>query len=213
MNEEIPLLFPDLGEMKPIPVPEVPPDPPKIDPRDTTLPLPFTPLMGAEFSECKRYRWALWRRFLPKGKTILFIGMNPSIADAVQNDPTVTRMEGFAKREGCATILVGNCFPWVSTDPKGLRDCPDLRMDENIAWLVKLRKKADICVLCWGNGDRLKRKNYGDDVIAGLRGLGPLHRLGKPTKHGKCRHPLYLRNDTPLVEIGVKIEDEVVEDF
>lgn len=195
MNSEV--LF-DLGEPKPLPAVELAPEPLKIDPRDTTLPLPFTPLAGAEFSECKRYRWALWRRLLPKGKTILFIGMNPSIASAEIDDPTVTRLMGFAKREGAATIFVANVFAWVSTDPKGLRACPDLRMDENIEWIVKMRRKADLCVVCWGNGDRFKRVDHGTAIMKALRGLGPIHRLGKLTKMGKPRHCLYLRSDSPL---------------
>ena len=64
----------------------------------------------ATFSADGRYR-QLMRRWLgdtfPK-RYIMFIGMNPSTADATVNDPTCAREWTFAQREGFDAMLKAN---------------------------------------------------------------------------------------------------------
>ena len=193
-----PVLF-DVGELMPVVVPVLPPEP-KIVEVDLTEPFPFTPLTGARFSEDKKCRYNLWRRFKEVGRTMLVLGVNPSIAGAVDNDPTVSRLESFAKRDEFALLVVGNLFAYVSTDPEDLKFAHDPIGPENDAWLVKMRKMADVCICAWGNNGRL----FGRDkkVIELLRPLGPLHCFGL-NKTGTPRHPLYLSGKTPIIEFGV----------
>ena len=51
----------------------------------------FPSTQGAYLSECGWYRYLLWRRWQPSAPVVNFIMLNPSTADAVQDDPTVTR--------------------------------------------------------------------------------------------------------------------------
>ena len=53
---------------------------------------------GAWFSTDKRYRWALWRTWNVNKGRVVFIGLNPSTATETEDDPTVRRCIGFARR-------------------------------------------------------------------------------------------------------------------
>ncbi|MGK7951453.1 MAG: DUF1643 domain-containing protein [Xenococcaceae cyanobacterium] len=46
------------------------------------------------------YRYLLWREWNSQSKTVSFIMLNPSRADAEINDPTITRCINFAKSWG-----------------------------------------------------------------------------------------------------------------
>lgn len=57
---------------------------------------------GAELSPCGRYRYRLWRAWATEGRSALIVGLNPSTADATEDDPTIRREVAFAKRWGCS---------------------------------------------------------------------------------------------------------------
>lgn len=166
-------------------------------PDHVTISLPFTPLTGAALDEKRIFRYALWRRFLEKGPTLMFCMLNPSSADELKNDPTITRCEGFARDLGFARLVVGNLFAFRSTDQRNLKWVEDPVGPDNDAWLIKLRKMSQMCICAWGvNGGLLGQDHH---VMVMLRELGPLHCL-KKTKAGKPGHPLYLRADLKPVE-------------
>ena len=62
----------------------------------------------AHFSRCGRYRYALERTFSGAGGdgSVLLVMLNPSTADAEQDDPTIRRCQGFARRLGAERLLV-----------------------------------------------------------------------------------------------------------
>ncbi len=62
----------------------------------------------AEISPCGRYRYRLGRAWGPAPRTMMFVMLNPSTADAYEDDPTIRRCVSFAKREGCTGIDVVN---------------------------------------------------------------------------------------------------------
>jgi hypothetical protein len=76
--------------------------------------------MGAEMSECGEYRYWLSRRLSMGERFVLFVGLNPSTADAMQDDPTIRREVDFARRWGYDWYLKGNVYAYRSTDPKRL---------------------------------------------------------------------------------------------
>jgi hypothetical protein len=49
---------------------------------------------------------------------VVWIGLNPSIADEQQLDPTLRRILGFTKQLGLQRFVMLNLFALVSTDPQ-----------------------------------------------------------------------------------------------
>ena len=45
----------------------------------------------AHFSKNRIYRYALWRTWDESKPKVLFVGLNPSTADEIQDDPTIRR--------------------------------------------------------------------------------------------------------------------------
>ena len=134
-----------------------------------------------------------------------WICLNPSTADAVTDDPSIRRMRGFAKREGCGGICVLNLYAVRSPDPSVLRhhgrfhpDLPDPVGPDNDKWLSILADWAlgEVPVVAaWGaNPIAVSRATAVMKLLAGV----PLACLGV-TATGAPRHPLYVRADAPLI--------------
>lgn len=74
----------------------------------------------ALISECGLYRYWLVRRWDASLPGATFVMLNPSTADATEDDPTIRKCVGFAKRWGCGGVRVVNLFAYRATDPKDL---------------------------------------------------------------------------------------------
>lgn len=145
----------------------------------------------ATFSRCKAYRYTLRRRWQQGGRTALFVLLNPSTADAVQDDPTVRRCAGFAHAWGYAGYAVANIFALRSTDPAALYRHARPVGERNDAAIRELAGEASLIVCAWGNhGEHLSR---GRDVADMLRRDGrSLHCLRMNGSANHPAHPLYL---------------------
>ena len=75
----------------------------------------------ATISEDGLYRYALSRTWEGPIWSLAFIMLNPSTADATEDDPTIRKCIGFAQRNGCNAIEVVNLFAFRATDPNDLR--------------------------------------------------------------------------------------------
>lgn len=140
------------------------------------------------------YRYALRRRW-GDGPTTLFIGLNPSTADHLQDDPTLRRCISFAERWGFEGVAMGNLFALRSTDPKELEKAQDPIGPENDEWLKRLARESDTIVAAWGNGGALlDRGRRIRERFPNLVCLGQT-RLGHP------RHPLYVSGETEPIPL------------
>ena len=146
----------------------------------------------AEFSHCNQYRYTLTRIWNPDKPVVLFIGLNPSTADAVRNDPTVRRCIGFARRWRFGGLIVCNLFGYRSTDPKPLRRLEDPVGPGNDAAIRRACRSAGRIVAAWGIHGRLHGRD--EEVLAMIE--RPFC-LGV-TQAGSPRHPLYLKAGTRL---------------
>ena len=80
---------------------------------------------SAQFSTCKNYRWRLTRHINYSKKELIFIGLNPSLANKDKNDPTLQRLLGFSECWGYGSLVVINLFAIISKSPKDLSFCED----------------------------------------------------------------------------------------
>ena len=76
---------------------------------------------SAVFSTCRKYRYSLTRSWNLTENYVLFIGLNPSIADETIDDPTLTRCINFAKDWGYSGLIMVNLFAYMSTYPIELK--------------------------------------------------------------------------------------------
>lgn len=165
--------------------------------------LPDGVVGGARFSACGRYRQTLTRDWTPEGgtpRTILFIGMNPSVADASVSDPTCNRELGFSRRWGYTRYLKGNVLDWRATSPRDLPADPDTACSgENLGAISEMADEAELLVLACG---RLHRRYAPcvEAVVNVLRATGRRVYCFGTNKDGSAKHPLYLRADSGLVE-------------
>jgi hypothetical protein len=153
--------------------------------------------MGAKISDCGMYRYLLTRDISiigEAGKTV-FVMLNPSTADAVENDPTIRRCIGFAETWGFGNLIVANLYALRSTQPAALWQHADPVGPENDATLADLARRHRDIVCAWGANAKPERVRAFVDVIKAAG--GELWCLGT-TKAGAPRHPLYLRRDAKL---------------
>lgn len=143
----------------------------------------------ATFSECRTWRYSLTRFWHAGERPLVVIGLNPSTADETQDDPTIRRCIGYAKRWGFGSLVMLNLFALRSTDPKKLRQADDPVGPGNDRTLrAECWNERVLCA--WGTHGAYQQR--GDVVRRMLFGTCALGHLGH-TKNGHPRHPLYLR--------------------
>ncbi len=140
-----------------------------------------------------KYRYWLSRLWNIKLPLTVFIGLNPSTADAEKDDPTIRRCISFAKSWGSGGIIMLNLFAFRATDPKELLKIGNPVGPFNFETLAlenwyKHWKLGDY-VCCWGSNKMAK------DISKQVLKLIKTPMCLGITKDGYPRHPLYLKKD------------------
>lgn len=150
---------------------------------------------GAKFNEDKTHRIFLWRIWDESLPLVLFIGLNPSRANEVKPDNTITRLfgkNGFAKRFGYGGGYMMNLFTLVSEKPEALlkdNTITDGHDDE----LKRIAVKCKDIVFCWGGFPEAVSREA--EVIP----MFPNALCFGHNKDGTPKHPLYLPKDAKLI--------------
>ncbi|BDY04689.1 DUF1643 domain-containing protein [Ferrimonas sp. YFM] len=141
----------------------------------------------AVISACQAYRYALTRVWDADKPYVMFVGLNPSTADAVDDDPTIRRCIGFAQSWGYGGLVMANLFAYRATEPHVMMSAGDPVGPDNDDWLTRLGEKAGVVVAAWGNdGAFLNRSSQVHELLPNLHYL-------KMNKSGEPAHPLYLK--------------------
>lgn len=146
----------------------------------------------ALLSPCQKYRYWLKRSWQQggDGRTLCFIMLNPSTADATLDDPTIRRCLAYTQEWGFSTLEVRNLFAYRSSQPKDLFKAADPVGPQGDYYLLQARE-ADQIIVAWGANVPFERDR---EVLKMFKGVASLYCLGA-TKHGQPRHPLYCRAD------------------
>ena len=156
-------------------------------------------IKGAQFSDCRNYRYALWRTWGPGDGHVMFIGLNPSTADETRDDPTIRRCIGFAKKWGFGGINMLNLFAYRATDPKDLKKAADPIGPKNNDYLTMYLDAGGMSIACWGvHGGYLDRGRQVIDLLV----IDNLQCFGL-TKNGQPKHPLYLKSGTEPIALSL----------
>ncbi|HEY1048192.1 MAG TPA: DUF1643 domain-containing protein [Prosthecobacter sp.] len=126
-------------------------------------------------SPCGLYRYTLWRdwRHEPSplcrdcadfgptcphsggpcdtSKYVVFIGLNPSTADATKDDHTVRKCIGFAKQWGYRSMCIVNLFAFRATQPSDLFKATNPIGPGNNYHFLSVISDADLVIAAWGN--------------------------------------------------------------
>lgn len=153
---------------------------------------------GAEFSPDKVYRYALTRQW-SDAPCVSFLMFNPSVADEIENDHTIAKCIGFARKWGYGRLVVVNLFAIISTDPSRLKKMGTAAIGPlNGYWIEKSIKESRELICAWGCAQHSPDlDHHANNVLAALKTARiPINCLGY-RKDGHPRHPLMLKYDTP----------------
>ena len=161
---------------------------------------------GAMFSHDRRYRYRLTRRIGDGEQAVMFLMLNPSKADEVRNDNTITKCVRFAEKWGFDVMHVVNLSPLMATSPAellaGLPEPVEVRQ-RNMEVIEDTVAKSSRIVLAYGNhADNLAKAEGARGRVSRLTRLlrdsgHGLHCLGVTAK-GHPRHPVRIAYDTAL---------------
>lgn len=151
-----------------------------------------------KFSPCEKYRYTLthsWDKeklFVPRQpraaeKRIMWIGLNPSVANEDQLDPTLRRIRAFSHNWGFRSFVMTNLFAYRATLPRDMLLQTDPVGPENNLFLASEAMFAEMVIACWGtHGSHLARDMTVRKLID-----APLFCLGVNDDFSP-RHPLYV---------------------
>lgn len=160
--------------------------------------------MSAIISACGTYRYRLERGDSHGTKAVAFIMINPSTADADNDDATIRKCLGFAQRLDYSRLIVGNLFAYRATDVKDLAKVSfgDAVGQENDYHLHQIFGDADKIIVAWGPVAKVPKgfRSRWQQIANLSNGWGkPLHCLGT-CQDGHPRHPLMTPYSMPLTE-------------
>ena len=170
---------------------------------------------GAFFTPDGLHRTCLWRIWDTDKNLVVYIGLNPSTANANKNDPTITRLIQLTKDNGYGGFYMHNLFTLISSKPKALYGKareevihPDHEgvFEHNLA-------RVKTVVFCWSTIADRKELHW--------RALEIMERFPNAlcfgrNQNGSPKHPLYLPSDTKLrsfIDNGDIVEQEATVSF
>ncbi|MBA7658592.1 hypothetical protein ES703_66551 [subsurface metagenome] len=151
---------------------------------------------GAVFDQHRAYRFVLWR-FWKDAPRVLFVGLNPSTANELENDPTIRRCLGFADKWGYGGMYFCNLYSYVSTEPRLLSSEEALHA-ANIPAITMAKSLSVLAIAAWGDGVELVEN--GKSVAEHIRKLIEPSLCFGLTQKGNPKHPLYLPSEAELVD-------------
>lgn len=126
---------------------------------------------------------------------LITIGVNPSTATDKKSDFTVTRVMGYAERNGFDSFIMLNVYPQRSTNPDKLdKECNKMYHQENVEAIRQIISTVTNPEILVAFGDIILKRNYLRecfcDIVKACLPFNPKwKRIGELTKKRNPRHP------------------------
>lgn len=147
------------------------------------------------------YRLKLGRKMATGRKVGLWLGVNPSTADAELDDASIRKLYGFGERLDIGEWWVGNMFAYRATDVRTLARIQDPIGSATDVYLAQMMDAADVVIAGWGSIGKVPLRLQGRwrDLVLLADERGKELMCWGTCGDGHPRHPLMLAYDTPLV--------------
>jgi hypothetical protein len=148
-------------------------------------------IKGADFSEDGLYRYSLWRVWDESKPLAMFIGLNPSQANAEKDDNTIKRVRAIATNLGYGGIYMCNCFSYISTNPKFLQAETIEAMMKNAEVLKLVASRCKDVFFAWGNFKVVSKSGIDKKLLEAFPNAKALF----INQNGSPKHPLFCRTN------------------
>lgn len=125
-------------------------------------------------------------------RTLMTIGMNPSMARADCFDPTVDKVWRCGRRWGFNRLLMMNGHAYRATDQARLLEIDDPIGPDNDGYLLDYAKSADMILMAYGTPRHKQLQARGPAVARMLLEAGHNLHMLRLSKDGVPWHPLYI---------------------
>ena len=107
------------------------------------------------------YRYLLRREWDDSKGKLVFIMLNPSLADDKEDDPTTKRCIYFAKKFGYGSLEIVNLFAHITPYPRDLRTLNknDAIGSENDNYIISALNSANKIIAAWGENGKIHKRN------------------------------------------------------
>ncbi len=157
---------------------------------DMALSIKNNILRKAKFSIDKKHRYELSRHWDLSKSDILFIMLNPSIANEHIDDPTIKRLISFTREFKHGGFFVANLFTYITPYSKTLDTSIGLTK-LNLKTIKNLVNKVDEVIYAWGNS--IKEPQELKNLVKNPKCFGK-------NLNGTPKHPLYLSSNSKLIK-------------
>jgi hypothetical protein len=139
------------------------------------------------------YRYSLTRAWHGAGlRKLVFLMLNPSIADAFKVDNTVRRCMIWAQKWKFGILEVVNIFAFRATKPAAMKKAADPIGPLNDFFIAEACRTADLVVAAWGAHGAFQNRGR---QVAGLLLKGVSLTTLVTIEDGHPKHPLYIDGD------------------
>ena len=150
----------------------------------------------AVISDCGKYRYLLRRTWDHKKPRALLVMLNPSTADARQDDATIRSCVRLLSGLGYGSMEVVNVFAYRATKPDELLTAANPYGPKNEDSVRAAIKRCAIVIVAWGAWPLADQAAI--YIRNAIRAERPAMFCFGRTKSGAPKHPLYIKSGTPL---------------
>jgi hypothetical protein len=150
----------------------------------------------AHFSQDGKHRFWLLRSWDENPRMVTIIGLNPSTADAQDDDPTIRSCIRIATHNGFGGFVMVNLFSFISAYPDKLKAAiaaGDAMRDETDTTIARMVANSHKTICAWGSW------NFIDQRVQRV-----LELIEQPcclgiNANGSPKHPLYQKTETVII--------------